>query len=276
MENTLELKRSVLEKDLQELQRVLVAYSGGVDSSLLLACAQNVLGENVLAVTLVSPLMTEEEIQNAARFAKELGVNHLQLEVPHLEIKDIVANSPDRCYHCKKAGLKALKDLAYQKGIPWVVEGSNAEDLLDYRPGYKAVQELGVGSPLAQAGLSKKDVRRLARQLNLPQWDKPASPCLATRIPYGTTITPERLERVRQAEIYLRHLLGTSELRVRDHGDVARLEIPPTHFSRLMANPNNQDTYQELKKLGYAYVALDLLGYRQGSMNEQLTPESTK
>lgn len=256
---------------LKEMESLLVAYSGGVDSSLLLAAASQALGDKVLAVTAVSELMSKDEIREAQDLARSLGVRHQLLYVDDLGNKDFAANPPDRCYHCKKFRFLQLKELAEKENLHWVAEGSNLDDLTDYRPGHLAVAELGIRSPLKEVGLTKQEIRTLARQLNLPVWNKPAKPCLATRIPYGTPITKESLTRIGQAESFLSEILQTDQIRVREHGDLARLEISRDLFPRLLEEKTSKSVYSELKKIGYSYIAMDILGYRLGSMNETLS-----
>jgi len=263
-------KLILLERSLQNLKSVLVAYSGGVDSSLLLAVSHRVLGSNVLAVTAVSEIMTEKEITGARTFAQKLGARHLLVPAGDLENPEFIKNSPERCYYCKKHRFLLLKELAIRHNLQWVVEGSNFDDISDYRPGMQAVRELGIKSPLQEAGLTKKEIRTLAKEIGLPSWDKPAQPCLATRIPYGLPITREALERINKAEAFLTSLLGHEQARVRDHGSIARLELPPEDFSLIIKPSVASSIYREMKTLGYTYIALDLLGYRQGSMNENL------
>lgn len=264
-------KLQKLQEILQDLESVLVAYSGGVDSALLLAVAQRTLGEDqVLAVTASSELIPAEEISAATELARRLGVRHLIVPASDLDNPELAANTPQRCYHCKKHRFLLLLELAKQYELRWLVEGSNLDDLNDYRPGARAVQELGIKSPLQEAGLTKAEIRRLAKEIDLPVWNKPASPCLATRIPYGIPLTGDVLQRIDEAESYLRKQLGISQLRIRHHQDVARLELPVERLAQMAAKPWADIIVQELKRLGYTYVTLDLAGYRTGSMNENL------
>jgi uncharacterized protein len=280
---------TLLIKNIQQLESVLVAFSGGVDSTLLLAAAKQALGNKVLAVTITSDIIPEKENKTAEETAHFLGVKHLLLPVLALHNQDFANNTPLRCYHCKKLCFSQLKQLAAQQGLCHVIEGSNQDDLTDYRPGRQAALELGIKSPLQKVGLTKKNIRTLAKALALPAWNKPAQPCLATRIPYGTPITHEALVQIKEAEQYLNKLFQDSwekvfshgnrlptinqkyfQLRVRHHGNLARLEIPPEFFP-LITKPDIAKTiYHKLKTLGYAYITIDLLGYRQGSMNEML------
>ncbi len=272
----MESKLLKLKNRLQELRSVLVAYSGGVDSALLLAVAHKVLGDKAIAVTAVSELMTEKEVEEAKFFTANQQIRHMILPVSDLTDPEFTNNTPNRCYYCKKRRFIMLKDLAQQKGIDWVIEGSNLDDLSDYRPGARAIKELNILSPLQEAGFTKKDVRNLAQELGLSVWNKPSQPCLATRIAYGTTITKEALNRVKKAEEYLTSLLGTHTLRVRDHNTIARLEINHEDFSLIALPANAKAISNKLKSLGFSYVTLDLQGYRQGSMNEILQPGELK
>ncbi len=248
---------------------ILVAFSGGVDSAVVLAVARAVHQGRVLAVNLSSVFQAPEEAERARRVADELGVEYRQLEVDPLDDPEIRRNPPDRCYRCKKRLFGCLVELARAEGLRWVVDGSHADDEGEYRPGRRAREELGVRSPLAEVGWTKREVRELARSLGLSNWDQAPLACLASRIPYGEELTPARLQRVGRAEEVLRRA-GFAVVRVRDHGVVARLELAPTELSRLLGDPLRASVVAELKSIGYRYVALDLEGYRLGAMDEVL------
>jgi uncharacterized protein len=256
-----------LEAVLKARPRAVVAFSGGVDSTLLLRVARDVLGAgNVVAVTGVSETYTADEKRAAARFARGLGVEHVLLETSELASDAFSANPPDRCYHCKRELLAKVLDLARARGIDAVYDASNVDDLSDYRPGRRALQESGVRSPLLEAGFTKRDVRRLSRRLGLATWDKPANPCLASRFPYGTSITPKALDRVRQGEAFIRGL-GFPVVRLRHHGDLARLEVPAADRSRLLKPATARKVAAKLRSLGYLWTAVDIEGYTMGSLN---------
>jgi len=250
--------------------RVVVAYSGGVDSTFLLRVAQETLGnENVLAVTALSPLFPERELAGAKRMAQEMGVKHVLIESNELEIDGFSKNPSNRCYFCKKELFEKMQNLARKEAISYVVEGSTLDDEKDHRPGRRAIQELGIRSPLQEARFTKEGVRELSRTLGLSTWDKPSFACLASRFPYGEEITPEGLRMVDEAEDFL-FSLGFKQVRVRHYQSLARIEVFPEEMSRLMNGSLREKVVNRLKKIGYRYVTLDLQGFRSGSMNEVL------
>ena len=265
----LDAKRRRLRHMLAEVGSAAVAFSGGADSTYLLAEARDVLGAgNVLAVTLTGSLFPPEDLHEANALAERLGVEHAVLAQHPLEVPGLADNPPDRCYLCKRAMLRSVLTLAEEHGLAAVLDGSNADDARARRPGARALEELGVASPLREAGLAKAHVRALSRRLALSTADRPASPCLATRFPYGWPITEAALERVAAAERRL-HQLGYAVCRVRDHGDVARIEVPREQISRLVSEHGGRIA-ADLKALGYAFVAVDPEGYRSGAMDEGL------
>lgn len=251
---------------LRSMKCAILAYSGGVDSSLLLRATAEVMGHRLIAVTAVSETYPPGELEAAKEFARTLGVTHRILRTQELSSEEFARNSPERCYFCKKELYGKLKKIAETEGISCILDGSNTDDLADYRPGRKAAEEFSVRSPLVETGLSKSDVRELARFLNLPMWDKPSLACLSSRIPYGTRITPDIIETVQTAEDNLR-VLGFRQVRVRHHGEIARIEIDREAFGQLLTDDAIVKITEALKGLGYIYVCLDLEGYRTGSMN---------
>lgn len=245
-----------------------VAFSGGVDSSVVLAAATTALGaERVVAVTATSVTMIDPELEAARNCAAALGVRHAVIETDELDDEDYAANTTERCYFCRRHLTAALNELAREEGFASVLDGATSDDLRDHRPGLRAAEEAGVRHPLIEAGLGKDAVRRVARELGLVVWDKPANACLATRIPYGEPITPAALRQVAEAEEVLRRL-GFRQCRVRHHGTVARVEVEPADLARAVGATMRSRIVEGLRTTGFVYVALDLSGFRSGSMNE--------
>ncbi|HVP58391.1 MAG TPA: ATP-dependent sacrificial sulfur transferase LarE [bacterium] len=251
---------------LRALSPVLVAFSGGVDSSLLLAAAQEACGGRALAVTASSPTFPRRELDSARAIAALVGARLKLIKTHEVDDPAFSANPQDRCYHCKRELFAKLAALASAEGYRAVVEGSNVDDLGDFRPGEQAARELGVVSPLRQVGLSKADVRELARAIGLPNWDKPAAACLASRFPYGTEITRDGLAKIERLEDAL-HDLGFHQVRARAHGDLLRVELEPREIETASAGPMRERIVQAARREGFRFVALDLAGYRTGSFN---------
>ena len=256
-----------LKERIRQMGSLAVAYSGGVDSTFLLKVAHDVLDENVIAVTARSSTYPEREFREATELAQKIGAKHRVIVSEELDIKGFSDNPVDRCYFCKRELFAKILEVARQEGMKYVADGSNIDDLGDYRPGMKAVMELGVVCPLKEAGLGKNDIRVLSRQMKLSTWDKPAFACLSSRFPYGQKITREKLEVIDQAEQFLMDL-GFRQVRVRHHGDVARIEVPAEERPKFFDTTLMDRIHQKFKQLGFAYTALDLQGYRTGSMNE--------
>ena len=265
-----EEKLSKLKEVVSKLESVVVAFSGGVDSTLVAKVCYDALKGNSMAVTARSETYPDFEFKEAQALAKEIGIQHLVIDTSELAIERFANNPPERCYFCKTELFGKLKDIAKQHGFLNVADGANLDDTQEFRPGLKASKELKVRSPLKEAGLTKKDIREVSKMLNLPNWNKPAYACMSSRFPYGQSITEEKLSMVSKAEKYLR-CLGLVQFRVRHHETIARIEVLPEDIHILTGSPAREELAVKFKEIGFTYVTLDLEGYRSGSMNEVLS-----
>jgi len=252
-----------------QMDRALIAYSGGIDSTLVAKIAFDVLGDRALAITAVSPSLLPEDLEDARIQALSIGIAHEEVQTQEMANPNYTSNPVNRCYFCKSELHDTLKPLAIQRGYAYVVDGVNADDLKDYRPGIQAAKERGARSPLAEVGVTKLEVRQLAKELGLPWWDKPAQPCLSSRFPYGEEITVLKLQRVGRGEKYLRQL-GLKNLRVRSEGDTARIELPAEEIKEFVLSADLPGIVAMFQEFGFVYVTLDLEGYRSGKLNQLL------
>ena len=267
---TIEEKMDALKAILADMGSVIVAYSGGTDSAFLAATAHDVLGDKALAVTAKSPSLAPSELREAVELAERLELRHRIVETHEVEREDYAANNPNRCFFCKDELYTYLSAYAEDEGYDSIANGTNTDDLGDFRPGLNAAKQYGVRSPMVEADLSKAEIRELSKDMDLPTWDKPAQACLSSRIPYGSMVTVEALTRIAQAEEYLHDEIGIRQLRVRHHDTVARIEVEPQDFITLTDEAVREEVVRKFREIGYSYVTLDLQGFRSGSMNEVL------
>lgn len=262
-------KLKKLRETLSGIDKAIVAFSGGVDSAFLLNIAHDVMGDRVTAITSESPIHPSIDLEDAKKIAAQIGVKHLIIRTREMAKEDFLENPPHRCYICKLTIFSAIQQIASTQGIHVILDGSNSDDDDDYRPGMQALKELGIRSPLKEVGLTKEEIRQLSQRLHLHTWDKPAMACLASRIPYGSRITIDKLKRIDKAENYLRDQ-GFKEVRVRDHEGLARIEVSPNRIGLLIKTSTLEPLVRTLKSYGYQYVTIDMEGYRTGSLNEAI------
>ncbi len=272
--DAIDQKRDRLFDYLQSLRTLAVGFSGGVDSTLLVAAARHVLGDRVIAMTAQSPTHPQKELDHAKAVAEALGVRHIVFTTREMEDEQFTANGSERCYHCKRILFGAMRKIADDEGIGHLAHGANVDDMSDHRPGVRAAQELGVTAPLIEAGLTKQDIRGLAEKMGLPNWDRPAMACLATRVPYGEKLTPELLQKIEQAEALVLDT-GVRHCRVRHHGNLARIEIDMAENHRVIDSSVRQNLIRQFRSIGYQFVCLDLEGYLSGKMNRELNDPPT-
>jgi len=262
-------KKARLAAELKKMKSLLVAFSGGVDSAFLLAVAHEALGEKVLAATAVSPIHPLRERAEAISFVREKNIPHLLFSSNEIDLPEFLTNTPDRCYHCKKALCKTLQTIAKERGIQHVAHGVNVDDLDDFRPGLRAAVEAGIKAPLMDENLNKAEIRRLSKEMGLPQWDKPSMACLASRLPYGSVITPQKLKMIETAEAFLQDK-GLRTLRVRHHGAVARIEVGASERELILNDAIRRDIIKEFRHMGFDHIALDLEAFASGKMNRSI------
>jgi uncharacterized protein len=262
-------KQTALVERLEKIGSLLVAFSGGVDSAYLLAVAFRILGSRVVAATAISDIYPSRELEVAQAFTRDRGIGHVTFPSGELGLADFIVNGPERCYHCKRGLFEALLGVAEQRGIAHVAHGANVDDLADYRPGFKAANEMGILAPLIDVGLHKKDIRILARNMDIALWNKPSMACLASRIPYGSKITVDKLKMVEEAEDFLRDR-GIAQCRVRHHGPVARIELEKDGLDIIMKKTLREAVVEKFRKIGFFHISVDLEGYTAGNMNRDL------
>lgn len=272
---SLEMKYDDLKENLRKMGSVVIAFSGGVDSTFLLKTAANVLGDKVIAVTARSSTYPEREFNEAKSYAEQLNIKHIVIISEELEIDGFSKNPKNRCYYCKKELFSKIREIANENGMNFVLDGANLDDIGDFRPGMVAAREIGVVSPLKEAKLTKDDIRELSKRENISTWNKPSFACLASRVPYNNEITKEKLGMIEKAEQFMLDL-GFKQVRVRHHGNIARIEVYPSEREKFFSLDIMDKVAAELNKIGFAYVTLDMAGYRTGSMNEVLSDEDKK